>query len=348
MLQAGTALPIKDDEVTQTKRAKRDWNVGHLRIATAAAGVALWSWNVDTGEIELDERAHALWGIPEDRLVTFEVLSQRIHPEDLDRVGSAFEATRAVAGPYEIDFRIQRDGVESWVSARGQGADVGIVERVMFGIFMDVTERKQAEEARELLAGEMSHRVKNLFAVTTALTSIAARSTSTTAEMATDLIQRMTALSSAHNLVRPLTGQRVAQPVYLSELLTVLLAPYDDTDNPGTRISVQGPEIRVGEAGANALALITHELATNSIKYGALSIAGGTLDVSYGLKEADVLVVWAECDGPEVPASAEREGFGTRLISRSLSGQLAGSAAFKWLDGGLVVNMRMSKGRLAA
>ena len=61
----------------------------------------------------------------------------------------------------------------------------------------------------------------------------------------------------------------------------------------------------MGEAGVNALALITHELATNSIKYGALSVAGGTLDASYGFHDADVTVVWTECGGPEVSLSAE-------------------------------------------
>ena len=72
------------------------WDADRLRIATDAAGVALWSWNVDTDEIALDERAHGLWGVPERRLVTFEDLSARIHPEDLDRVRAAFTATREI------------------------------------------------------------------------------------------------------------------------------------------------------------------------------------------------------------------------------------------------------------
>ncbi len=155
----------------------------------------------------------------------------------------------------------------------------------------------------------MGHRVKNLFAVTTALTSIAARSASTTAEMAADLIRRMTALSNAHDLVRPTAGQRAVQPVYLNELLTVLLAPYENTDNPDRRITVQGPKVHVGEGGANALSLITHELATNSIKYGALSAEGGTLDVSYGFDDANVSVVWTEQGGPKVPGYSRAAGF---------------------------------------
>lgn len=75
---------------------------------------------------------------------------------------AGFTATRAVAGSYEIDFRIEFKDEIRWISARSQGADAGISDRVMFGIFLDVTGRKQAQEGSELLAGEMSHRVKNL------------------------------------------------------------------------------------------------------------------------------------------------------------------------------------------
>ena len=83
------------------------WDEKHLRAATRAAGVALWSWNVDTDAITMDERAYDLWEVSKDeQKITFEILSKNIHPADLERVRSAFAATRAVVGAYEIDFRI--------------------------------------------------------------------------------------------------------------------------------------------------------------------------------------------------------------------------------------------------
>ena len=115
-----------------------------------------------------------------------------------------------------------------WISARGQGDDAGIVGRIMFGIFIDVTGRKQAEEGHELLAGEMSHRVKNLLAIASGLTAITSRSTTSTVDMARELTQRQTALGRAHDLVRPLPGHE-GKAALLGDLLTVLLAPYDDT-----------------------------------------------------------------------------------------------------------------------
>lgn len=130
-----------------------------LRTAADAAGVGLWSWDVDTDAIALDERTHVLWGVPRDGgPYTFADLWDRIHPPDRDRVRAAFAAARAAPGPYQIDFRIEHGGgAIRWVSAHGRGGDEGIVGRTMFGAFLDSTERKAAEEARDLLAGEMGH-----------------------------------------------------------------------------------------------------------------------------------------------------------------------------------------------
>ena len=98
------------------------WDAKHLRIATDAARIALWSWNVDTDEIALDERSHLLWGLPlQDGFVTFETLSARIHPEDLDRVRAAFASTREMFGAYELEFRILNSGSIRWIAARGRG-----------------------------------------------------------------------------------------------------------------------------------------------------------------------------------------------------------------------------------
>jgi two-component sensor histidine kinase/PAS domain-containing protein len=322
------------------------WDANRLRIATDAAGVALWSWNVDTDQIDMDERAHRLWGVPKGT-VTFEDLSANIHPEDLDRVRAAFAATRKILGAYEIDFRITQGGELRWISARGRGDDQGIVGRIMFGVFLDVTERKMAEEAREMLAGEMGHRVKNLFSIAAALTTMSARSTETSGEMAQDLTRRLTALSRAHDLVRPILSEPKKASL-LGELLAVLLAPYAEEGVAGVRVRVSVPELLVGEASSTTLALVVHELATNSIKYGALSKATGNLDVA-GAGDGDNLVLtWTERGGPAVAAPTKRPGFGSNLVTRAISSQLGGAIAFDWASEGVIVTVRMNKARLGA
>ena len=85
----------------------RVWDPKHLRRALDAAGVALWSWNVDTDRFVMDERGFALWDLRPQSFLVFEDLSAKIHPaEDRDRVRAAFAATRAIVGAYETDFRI--------------------------------------------------------------------------------------------------------------------------------------------------------------------------------------------------------------------------------------------------
>jgi two-component sensor histidine kinase len=322
------------------------WHEKHLRAATRAAGVALWSWNVDTDAITMDEAAYDLWEVPKDEWkITFEILSRNIHPADLERVRSAFAATRAVVGAYEIDFRILSGGDVRWISARGQGDDADIADGVMFGIFLDVTQRKQAEEANELLAGEMSHRVKNLLTVATALTQITSRSAENKEDMVHELTSRLIALGRAQDLIRPVLGQKT-EATLLGDLISVLLAPYDEK-GASVRIRVSVPKMNVGEACSTALALVIHELATNSAKYGALSVSSGTLDVSCNAHEDDVVVMWTERGGPPVVAPTKLEGFGSKLVHRSMAARLGGTITFDWSEEGVVVTLRMSKHRVA-
>jgi two-component sensor histidine kinase len=324
----------------------RIWHEKQLRAATQAAGVALWSWNVDTDAITMDETAYELWDVSkQEQKITFEILSTNIHPADLERVRSAFAATRAVVGAYEIDFRILAGNDIRWISARGQGDDADIADRIMFGIFLDVTQRKQAEEANELLAGEMSHRVMNLLHIATALTHITSRSAETTEEMAHELTNRLMALGRAQELVRPARGRK-NEAALLGDLISVLLAPYDEK-GASVRIRISVPKMSVGEASSTTLALVIHELATNAAKYGALSVASGTLDVSCNANDDEVVVVWTERGGPPILAPVTLQGFGSKLVHRSMASQLGGTIAFDWSAEGVVVALRMSKERLA-
>ena len=322
------------------------WEARRLRLAVEAAGVALWEWNVDTDLFGMDEAAFKLWGLPWSKLVTFEQLSHHIHPADRDRVRAAFTATRAVFGPYETDFRIMLGDEVRWIAARGQGEDFGIVGRTMFGIFLDVTGRKQAEEGHELLAGEMSHRVKNLLAIAAGLTTITSRTTDTTQEMARELIQRLTALGRAHDLVRPLpAGQGSA--ALLGDVLSVLLAPYDDLGAFSGRIRVAVQRMGVGEAAATAVALVVHELATNSLKYGALSSDAGTLDIATQTKGNEFSLIWTERGGPPVETPPNASGFGSKLMQRSVAQQLGGTIHHDWAEGGLIVTIQLDRAKLS-
>jgi two-component sensor histidine kinase len=339
-------LPREDDLIAMETTRVPVWHEDHLRLAVEAARIALWSWHVDDDRFAMDERGFELWGLPWCEQVTFEELSANIHPADRDRVRAAFNATRSVAGSYEIDFRILIGDDVRWISARGRGADEGIVDGVMFGIFLDVTGRKQAEEGSELLAGEMSHRVKNLLSIATGLTQLTGRSASSVVQMTGELTERLSALGRAHDAVRPLPGNQ-GRAALLGDLLSVLLAPYDETAAFSGRIRVAVPRMGIGELAASTLAMVIHELATNSVKYGALSTAAGFLDISSRAEGGRLYLTWAETGGPPIVGHPELTGFGSRLIARTVSSQLRGELAYDWQESGLVVTIGMPEDRLA-
>jgi len=322
------------------------WDERRLRMATDAAGVALWSWNVDTDQIAMDERAFELWGLPATDHITFEELSARVHPADQDMVREAFNATRDFSGAYETDFRIVHGRELRWVSARGRGDDQGIVGRIMFGVFLDVTVRKLAEEARDMVTGEMQHRIKNLFSLTSALTAIASRATGSKEAMADDLMRRLAALSVAHDLIHPAASEE-QRAVSLQDLLAVLLKAYAPDGTGSQRVSISAPEVLVGEQAITSVAMIVHELATNSAKYGALSAAEGQLDVSCTAGDSDVDMVWTERGGPLLAMPAAPDGFGSKLTTRVIE-HIGGSISRDWTHEGIIVSLRMDKARLGA
>jgi two-component sensor histidine kinase len=104
----------------------------------------------------------------------------------------------------------------------------------------------------------------------------------------------------------------------------------------------------VGERTASALAMVIHELATNSVKYGSLSSASGFLDVSSKIDGEHICVIWAETGGPSISEEPDLKGFGSQLIARSVSRELGGELGYDWQESGLVVTIRMSQERLAA
>ena len=344
LLAAITELLKLGPVPTRQKSSPSAWNADRLRTATGAGGIGLWSWNIDADEITMDDQACRLWGLPVEYL-TFEGLSAHIHPEDLAKFRLVFDAARETPGTHDVEFRVLRGLEHRWISAHGARDEQDAADRLMVGVFLDVSERRMAEEARAMLASEMVHRVKNLFSVASGLTRMSACSTETSSEMLVDLTQRLTALSLAHDLVQPELGGS-AQRANLPELLSVLLAPYVEGGSLDGRCRVSVPDLPVREASARTIALVVHELATNAMKYGALSRPTGTLHVSCLVEHDEVTLTWTERGGPAVIVPEGPPGFGSELIRKSVSYQLGGSVSFDWNPEGLLVTLRMKKARL--
>lgn len=233
------------------------------------------------------------------------------------------------------------------------GHDPGTEEVAGLGMVCEeVTERKRAERARDLLLRELDHRVKNLFAIIAGMVSFTARTAPTPEAMRAGLLGRIGALARAHDLVRPaLVGGAVpgeAGGPTLAQLLEALLEPFRATRDQPERLHLAGPPVPLGQTGAPPLALVLHELATNAARHGAFA-GGGQVVLEWRVLSPEegghLLLRWEERGGPAVPVPA-RGGFGLRLVAQS-SAQLGGTARFDWRPEGLVVELRLPMERLA-
>ncbi|WP_265529338.1 HWE histidine kinase domain-containing protein [Sphingomicrobium marinum] len=191
---------------------------------------------------------------------------------------------------------------------------------------------RAAREAADLLANELNHRVKNMFAIVQSIVGSTLRAESDTAMAAQKVGQRIQALSVAHDVSQ---GASTMSINALSELIERTLAPYEQ-DNRA--ILIDGPRVHLPRNLVTPLGLIIHELATNAVKYGAWSVEeGGTVKISWSLKGSPEMLklTWQESGGP-APEEPDQTGFGSRMISTAAR-QLKAEVDQNWLETGLEV-----------
>jgi two-component sensor histidine kinase len=214
----------------------------------------------------------------------------------------------------------------------GAGNIVGAVN-----CFQDITERKRAEEHVKILARETDHRAKNLLALVQA--SVHLTQADTIQEFRAAVEGRLQALSNVHTL---LAESRWAG-ANLHRLVTEELSPYRVAET--SRADIIGPELVLRPQLAQTIAMILHELATNAVKYGALSVPSGRLRIEWSRGDTDLVIRWSESDGPPVKPP-QRQGFGTRVVDRVIQ-DLKGKLRFDWNLGGLTCEIVVPADKLA-
>lgn len=207
--------------------------------------------------------------------------------------------------------------------------------------------RARAEEQRKLLLQELNHRVKNAFAIASALVTLGARSAASPAELAAAVHGKLATLSRAYDLLvaRLSDGDGVHADAALHDILAAAVAPYALSDRKA-RTAVHGPDVRIAARALTDVTLIFHELATNAAKYGALSVVDGQVDVAWELKAGTLRIDWRERGGPAVVAP-EKTGFGSTLAKRTVQHQIGGSIVYDWAPDGLNVTIEMPLSRIA-
>jgi PAS domain S-box-containing protein len=251
---------------------------------------------------------------------------------------------------YELFYRLDGTSfpVEYWVNPiLRDGTHQGAV-----CTFIDITERRRAQEQQTLLLQELNHRIKNLFAITGGMIALSARSATTPKEYAASLSGRLDALALAHEMILPhLPGKATpaAEPITLDVLLDKILSPYDaqHAGSEKARVITQGPAVALGPHTVTTFALIIHELATNSAKYGSLSVEQGELRLTWSCDDDVLVLKWEEIGGPVITGPPNSEGFGTVLSNHSVRVQLGGALKHEWHKTGLTVELSAPLERLA-
>ncbi|WP_172122796.1 MULTISPECIES: PAS domain-containing protein [unclassified Devosia] len=329
-------------DVTEQRRASDALAESELRFRTLTNAMPqmVWSTLPDGFHDYYNDRWYQFTGVPQGS-TDGEGWNNLFHPDDQQRAWAIWRNSLETGEPYQIEYRLRHHtGEYRWTL----GLALPIrdsQDRIIrwFGTLTDIHETKLAATERDLVAQELSHRIKNIFAVLTGIISLSARSQPEIKPFADQLRQRIFALSEAHDFVRPHSArlQDTEHQGSLWALIERLLQAYH---REGTaRVSFRGEDAPIDDGAATPLALLFHELGTNAAKYGALSVADGEVVLEGRVSEDGYHLSWKERGGPVLDGARRPEGFGSRLVSLSVEGQMRGKVERIWEADGLRVEV---------
>ncbi|GJE50960.1 hypothetical protein GOFOIKOB_4014 [Methylobacterium tardum] len=354
---SGEMMPLKDEAGTvqgflkilrdrsqqRADAAALDKVQDQLRLAIAATDLGIFDFDLISGDLGWDARVHALFGLPPDAPVSYDVFLAGLHPDDRDRVDRAVEAALDPAGDgtYDIAYRTigLEDGVERWIAAKGQVFFAQGRATRFIGTVRDISDVKRAEDHQRLLTGELQHRIKNTLAMVQAIANQTLRSAKDLDEAREAFAGRLISLGRAHDILTQVSW--TAAPI--SEVIEGALLVHRQTSVP--RIRISGPNVLLAAKPALSLALALHELATNAAKYGALSNDSGSVELRWDVVHEGAAprfrLTWSEQDGPPIVGPPARRGFGSRLIERSFAPESGGVVTLTYPPTGLICRIEV-------
>jgi two-component sensor histidine kinase len=281
-----------------------------------------------------------------------------LHPDDIGPVREAAARAHRDQAPYDMVYRVWRDGDWRWMRVLGGPQVEGGRMVGMHGLVQDiheqtlaqarleaeVEERERVQQRQELLIHELNHRVKNILAMVQAIASQTLSGAASPQAAREALELRLLALARAHDVIT----RESWESAELHDVLTAALAPHEGAPEP--RIAIEGPRLRLEPKTAVSMTLALHELTTNAVKYGALSVPHGRVQILWSAKPApggvELTLDWSEHGGPQVHPP-ERRGFGSRLIARSLMAE-GGTADLTYASEGVRCRLAVTLPELTA
>ncbi|MDI6026952.1 PAS domain-containing protein [Corticibacterium sp. UT-5YL-CI-8] len=307
----------------------------------------VWSTLPDGYHDYYNARWYEYTGVPEGS-TNGEAWNGMFHPDDRERSFQAWNHSLTTGEPYQVEYRLRHHtGEYRWTLGRALPIrnEAGEIIR-WIGTCTDIHETKIASEEREMVAQELSHRIKNIFSVLNGIISLSSRSYPQIKPLTDELRQRIAAMGKAHDFVRPHSSasKPAVNQSSLWALIIELIAPHQGAG--AQRIVLEGDDPLIDDGAATPLALIFHELSTNAAKYGALATQEGYIHLSSVLEGGNYRMVWKELGGKPISPDARKEGFGTKLIALSVHGQLNGSITRHWDEDGLRVELLLPAAQL--
>jgi PAS domain S-box-containing protein len=314
-------------EQVEARRALAD-SEARFRATFENAAVGVAHFGPDYRWLRANGALSRILGWPVDELLT-KSISDITHPDDLGIELADIEQLRVgKITSYSLDKRsVRKDGGIVWTRRT-----VSCVRKsdwsidYFVAVVEDISERKRAEEQIQLLMREANHRVKNMLGLVQAI----ARQTAT--RNPEDFIERLSERIQALSANQELLVRGEWKGVETEDLVRAQLAPFADLI--GSRIAVDGPKLRVKAAGAQAIGLALHELATNAGKYGALSTDRGRVDICWGTDGDTFTMSWVERDGPPVSAP-KRRGFGATVMEAMTARSVDGTVDLDYAHSGV-------------
>ena len=305
-----------------------------LRLALAAGRMGMAELDVASGLVTVDQLLSDHLGLDGPGEVTIEELTRNFDPQGLQDTQTVIQNAIEKGVDYAFDFRVLEDGHEErWIRTLGLSYRTSSGAQKVVGPTIDISQERRDKERLRMMVEEMSHRVKNLFAVVGSIISSAPKQNEECEVFAESMLSRINALSFAYDLARK---QGDLNGVNWIDLLNRILGPHRTHQD----VILDGPDTFISSETLTTLTLMLHELSTNALKYGAFSVPDGILAVTWTLKDDDVLELsWKETVPGFDKKKAKDPGFGSKLVTMAVQ-QMRGRFNRTFTKDGIDVELR--------
>ena len=329
------SLEIANRRLEKEMRGRRRFEAAlresEERFRTLTERGHLLAWEADAWTRQftyVGPRAPDVLGYPVEAWYQPDFWVDHVHPEDRDPVLDYCARQSYAAIDYELEYRMREAGGDYvWFQDVVHVIRDESGPRTLRGFMIDITARKRAEEVRQLLLRELDHRVKNTLSTVQAVAELTLRSATSLESFRETFRGRIAALANLHAAV----WRNKGTPVRMRELAELSLAPFG---RDATRATIRGDEVAIPLPSAGALGLVLHELATNAVRHGALSVLSGNVRLEWERDGNGMCLVWSESGGPIVSRPSHR-GFGSTLIEESIPYELGGTVVLDFDPAGV-------------